>query len=219
MRYVFRADASKLIGAGHVMRISAIAEELIGLKENVIFVGQISGLPWVEQRIFSLGFNHIHIDQTSFVSDPENDVLIIDSYSISKDDLFIKPNNWFRIISIVDEETPDYQCDLRIHPGLDSSWKGESKIPILSGPEYIPLRKSIAKNKLNRDKKAKTINFAVIAGGSDPCGLIPTMAEILHSFEDEFRVFLFAASEQNLVSDPRLVYVDAGDQLEVITNN
>ena len=33
MRYVFRADASKVIGAGHVMRISAIAEELIELKD------------------------------------------------------------------------------------------------------------------------------------------------------------------------------------------
>ena len=133
------------------MRISAIAEELIELKESVIYVGHISELSWVENRISSLGFNEIHIDQNSFVSNPENDVLILDSYTISKDDLFINPSNWLRIISIVDEETPDYQCDLRIHPGLDDSWTGDSKTPILAGPKYIPLRKSIIKNKLNRD--------------------------------------------------------------------
>ena len=219
MRYVFRADASKLIGAGHVMRISAIAEELIELKENVIFVGKILELPWVENRISSLGFIEIHNDQTSFVSDPENDVLILDSYTISKDDFFVKPSNWFHIISIVDEETPDYQCNLRIHPGLEASWTGDSKIPILAGPKYIPLRKSIIRNKLNRDNSSETINFAVIAGGSDPYGLIPTIAEVLHSLEVEFKAYLFATTQQNLVSDPRIVYVEVGDQLEEITNN
>ena len=62
MRYVLRADASQSIGAGHVMRSSAIAEELIARGEDVIFVGQISDLPWVEERIASLGFTHIHND-------------------------------------------------------------------------------------------------------------------------------------------------------------
>ena len=90
------------------MRMSAVAEELIELKENVIYVGHISELSWVENRISSLGFNEIHIDQNNFVSNPENDVLILDSYTISKDDLFINPSKWFRIISIVDVETPDY---------------------------------------------------------------------------------------------------------------
>ena len=42
MRYVLRADAPEFIGAGHVMRSSAIAEELIARGENVIFVGQVS---------------------------------------------------------------------------------------------------------------------------------------------------------------------------------
>ena len=45
--------------AGCVMCSSAIAEELIAWGENVIFAGQISGLPWVEERISSLGFTYI----------------------------------------------------------------------------------------------------------------------------------------------------------------
>lgn len=219
MRYVFRADASRLIGAGHVMRMSAVAEALIELKENVIYVGHISELSWVENRISSLGFNEIHIDQNNFVSNPETDVLILDSYTISKDDLFINPSNWLRVISIVDEETPDYECDLRIHPGLDASWNGDSKTPILAGPEYIPLRKSIVRNKFNRDNSSEIVNFAVIAGGSDPFGLIPTIAKILHSIEVEFKAYLFTTIRQNLVSDPRIVYVEIGDQLEEITND
>ena len=45
MRYVLRADASKILGAGHVMRSSAIAEELITQGAEVVFVGEISDLP------------------------------------------------------------------------------------------------------------------------------------------------------------------------------
>ena len=61
MRYVLRADASQSIGAGHVMRSSAIAEELIAKGKQVIFVGQITDLPWVEERIASLGFAHVYL--------------------------------------------------------------------------------------------------------------------------------------------------------------
>ena len=86
MRYVLRADASESIGAGHVMRSSAIAEELIARGENVVFLGQISGLPWVEERIASLGFTMIHDYPSEFISKPESDVLILDSYEISIND-------------------------------------------------------------------------------------------------------------------------------------
>ena len=47
MRYVLRADASQSMGSGHVMRSSAIAEELIARGEDVVFVGQISEIPWL----------------------------------------------------------------------------------------------------------------------------------------------------------------------------
>ena len=68
MRYVLRADASHSIGAGQVMRSSAIAEELIAQGEDVVFVGQISDLPWVEERIRSLGFVLVHNEANEFIS-------------------------------------------------------------------------------------------------------------------------------------------------------
>ena len=88
MRYVLRADASESIGSGHVMRSSAIAEELIARGENVVFVGQISDLPWVEERIASLGFTQIHNNPGDFNSNPNSDVLLLDSYEISASDDF-----------------------------------------------------------------------------------------------------------------------------------
>ena len=146
MRYVLRAGASQSIGTGHVMRSSAIAEELIARGEDVIFVGQISDLPWVEKRIASLGFTHIYNEARGFISNPESDVLLLDSYEISVNDIFIDPKKWLRIVTVVDEQTPDYSCQLRIHPGLDSNWVGNSKTPILAGSRYISFRSSLTKN-------------------------------------------------------------------------
>ena len=141
MRYVFRADASKAIGSGHVMRSSAIAEELIALGEEVVFVGQIKNLTWVTDRIEAIGFTEIHQIQTNFIPQEDSDVLILDSYTISKDDPFIAPINWFRIVVIADELTPDYRCSLKMHPGLNPDWESDSTTPILAGPRYIPFRK------------------------------------------------------------------------------
>ena len=87
MRYVLRADASQAIGSGHVMRLSAIAEELIARGEEVIFVGSISNLPWVEDRIAELGFSEICENEKEFTPKSDSDVLILDSYQIPINDL------------------------------------------------------------------------------------------------------------------------------------
>ena len=219
MRYVLRADASESIGAGHVMRSSAIAEELIARGENVVFVGQISGLPWVEERIASLGFTMIHDYPSEFISKPESDVLILDSYEISINDNFIAPESWLHIVVIVDGKTPDYHCTLRIHPGLDSNWIGESKTPILSGPKYIPFRSSLYKNMNTISPKQGIIKIAVVAGGADPYGLVNEIAKFLVTTSEEFEVYLFSNSIFNLTLDPRFRYIEIGSQLDELTKN
>lgn len=104
MRYVLRADASRRIGSGHVMRSSAIAEELITRGEEVVFVGQISNLKWVKDRILTLGFSEIYENSIEMVANCDSDLLILDSYEIPILDAFITPINWFKIVSIVDEK-------------------------------------------------------------------------------------------------------------------
>ena len=219
MRYVLRADASQSIGAGHVMRSSAIAEELIARGEDVIFVGQISDLPWVEGRIASLGFTHIHNDPGGFISNLESDVLLLDSYEISVNDTFINPLNWLHIVTIVDELTPNYRCTLRIHPGLDSNWVGGSKIPILAGPKYIPFRTSLSKNMHTLSQEKSKLKIAVVAGGADPYGLVNEIAKFLVTISEEFEVYLFSNSIFNPTLDIRFRYIEVGSQLDELTKN
>ena len=219
MRYVLRADASQSIGAGHVMRSSAIAEELIARGETAIFVGRISCLPWVEEKIASLGFSHIYKDPSDFISNPESDVLLLDSYEINIADAFIAFEKWHHIVAIVDGLTPNYRCTLRIHPGLDSNWVGDSDIPILAGPKYIPFRTSLSKNIHIPSQEQQKLKIAVVAGGSDPYGLVHEIAKILVALPDTFEVYLFTNFSADLVSDSRFSHVEIGTQLELVIRN
>ena len=214
MRYVLRADASQSMGAGHVMRSSAIAEELISRGNDVIFVGRISDLSWVEDRIASLGFSQVYSDASNFKSNPKSDVLVLDSYNIAVEDPFVAQQNWCHIIAIVDEITPDYSCSLRVHPGLDSNWTGNSNTPILSGPKFIPIRSSLIGSKKSVVEEPHKLKIAVIAGGSDPYGLVNEIAKILATFSEEFMVYLFSNSIADSNLDSRFHYVEMGNRFE-----
>ena len=219
MRYVLRADASRSIGAGHVMRSSAIAEELIARGEDVVFVGRISDLPWVEERIASLGFANIYDNPNDFFSNNRSDVLLLDSYEISIYDNFIAPENWRHIVAIVDELTPNYHCSLRIHPSLDSSWIGESKAPILAGPQYIPFRSSLSKKIARTVQDPRKLKIIVVAGGSDPHNLVLEIARALVLFPEPFEAYLFSNSSSTVALDNRFHYLEIGSMLDEVSSD
>ena len=194
MRYVLRADASKSIGSGHVMRSSAIAEELISRGEEVIFVGRISDLPWVEERIAAFGFSQIYSQAESFISNSATDVLLLDSYEIEVDDQFIDLKKWLHVVALVDEQTPIYFCTLRIHPGLSPSWFVNSSIPVLAGPKFIPLRASLSRNSSIARRESEILKVVVVAGGSDPYNVVLEISKILAELNEKFEAYLFTNS-------------------------
>ena len=201
------------------MRSSAIAEELINRGENVFFIGQISNLTWVEERIAYLGFASVYSDSKEFTSNPESDVLILDTYELDISDAFLRPEKWLHIVTIVDQLTPDYNCTLRIHPGLDSNWTGSSKAPVLAGPKYVPFRAALS-NEINPGKdKQHTIKIAVVAGGSDPYDLVVEIAKILSRIPGLFEVYLFSSSNLDSVFDSRFHCFPVGQHLDELTKD
>ena len=216
MRYVFRADASQSIGAGHVMRSSAIAEELIARGKDVIFIGETSELPWVKERITNLGFTDVFTETSDYLSNSKSDVLLLDTYLIDIDDAFISPENWLHVIVIVDELTPNYRCTLRIHPGIDSGWVGNSQTPTLAGPRYIPIRSSLSKKAHISIDMEHSLRIAVVAGGSDPYGLVHEIASILGKIPGQFEVSLFSDSTPSTL-DSRFKYIKIGQRLDDLT--
>lgn len=188
MRFVFRADASIAIGAGHVMRDSAIAEEVISRGLPAIFVGEIDNIPWLTERVQDLGFDEIYQDSGSFCSNPETDVLILDSYLISESDKFIQMENWLAVINIFDGFTPNYQSTIRIHPGIEDNWEQIPGTPALSGTKFIPLRNGIYNNK-------KVINsqlrITITGGGSDSNDFVGAVSEVLTTSKEDFWATIF----------------------------
>ena len=100
MRFVFRSDASFSIGAGHVMRSSAIAEEAIDRGISCLFIGEITGIPWLNDRVQNLGFHQVLRNDKEFHPSPNSDVLILDSYSIPTDHKFLEIQHWLQIDEI-----------------------------------------------------------------------------------------------------------------------
>lgn len=213
MRYVLRADASQSIGSGHVMRSSAIAEELIARGEIVIFVGQISNVPWLAQRINTLGFSQILSSPESFMSNPITDVLILDSYIVPVEEIFIQTEKWKLIVVIADELTPAYQAGIVIHPGISIEWARISNAKILAGPQYIPFRKSIRKvirGGLNKE----TLEILVIGGGTDSFNFTEAICKALSDIPGKFHASIFTNNIELSKFDSRLTVVPIGSELD-----
>ena len=216
MRFVFRADASTSIGSGHVMRSSAIAEEAIARGIPSFFVGKISDLTWVSERIRGLGFIQVLENSSEFIPDENEDILIIDSYEIPTDDVFVQLRNWSKVVSIFDELTPDYSCDLRIHPGLTKAWPKRFSGRTLSGPKFVPLRKSI-KNSTGHTPKG-TLEVLVVGGGSDAYGFVPAVVNLLTQLTQDFHATILTNSFLSMDLGERFTVSEVGLNLDLIAN-
>jgi spore coat polysaccharide biosynthesis predicted glycosyltransferase SpsG len=213
MRIVFRADATPQIGAGHVMRLSAIAEEAISRGIDCFFVGEIRDVKWLETYVHDLGFSQILSPESiSFVMSTET-VLILDSYHIPVDDPSLKEGNWMSIVSISDAQTPDYLADLVVYPNLANvdSFLEDSRI--LSGPRMIPLRKSMAGSESTEFSANPRI--LIFGGGTDQFGMAPRLAnEIRQRFQYSQANFIYHDRSEIEFMDSRFKVFPFGNSLD-----
>ena len=223
MRFVIRADAYTQSGAGHVMRSAVIAEELIFHGFDVVFIGDTSEIPWVRDYVSTMGFSEILDTKDSFDSNPNLDILILDSYTIPANDPKISSNSWFKIVAFVDDTTPAYLANIYINAGLDTNWKppkGASSSEFMSGIEFVQIRSSL---KLVLSKESKGIEsnpkLLVIGGGSDPFGFVKEMSEILRHVPLEFNA-TFVVSENHKERDAQnFNYIPFGFHVEDLLND
>jgi spore coat polysaccharide biosynthesis predicted glycosyltransferase SpsG len=200
------------------MRSSAIAEELIARGEEVIFVGDYSEVHWLASRIRTLGFSQILSVNGGFISDPETDVLILDSYIVPIEDDFIQQKKWKGVVALVDDITPPYKTDLNIHPGLSVHGMPLKSSKILSGPKFIPFRKSIKKATKSVDKLS-VLEILVVGGGTDSFNFVGAVYEILRNIDFNFQAYIFTNSDEFLELDPRFTVFPIGPGLDEIANN
>lgn len=196
------------------MRSSTIAEEAISRGISCIFIGEITEIPWLVDRIRNLGFDEIICADKRFAQSSKNDVLILDSYSIHPQYEFIDLHNWLAVISIFDNATPNYNSHLRVHPGIEKIYESRFHGKTLSGPEYIPIRKSLLKR--GRIPENEKLRITVIGGGTDVHGFVAAIAEVLTKLDADFSARLATSSPINLERDTRFEIIKPGLNIDSI---
>jgi spore coat polysaccharide biosynthesis predicted glycosyltransferase SpsG len=212
MRLIFRVDASRELGTGHVMRTSAVIEEAVLRGIRCIVVGSLGGLAWLEERLINVGAGHFE-DPVQFQIDHGKDILVIDSYELPINDSFIQPHRWKSVVSISDHVTPKYLADLVIHPGIDQVFRPGGDSKFLTGPDFVPFRKSIRKSSgPDYDSVDKIVVFA---GGADKFGFGSAMSTGLAKLPDFQTAIFFSNSHDGIVQlDPRFELRDIGLTLD-----
>jgi UDP-2,4-diacetamido-2,4,6-trideoxy-beta-L-altropyranose hydrolase len=193
MRLVFRADANREIGAGHVMRSLALATEAVRRGHNCFFIGEVQDLNWVSAAVKRVGFDKIFDNPFEFYSDSATDVLLLDAYHISPQDPQLRENLWRSVVVIGDALTPSYRCELFIHPGIDEHWIVEPE-KSLSGFDYVMLRPEIRMARDNKSSEDGQFNILVSGGGGDAFGFCQRIGEELDKIESNFVAHFFSNS-------------------------
>jgi spore coat polysaccharide biosynthesis predicted glycosyltransferase SpsG len=216
------------------MRCTAIAEEA-GLRGiSTIFVGSTGGLGWIEDRLADIGTPLVSLEDFNLSNCSTTDTLIVDSYLLDKEDIFLSKQNWRHVVALVDDVTPEYSADLFIHPGINGEWFKRQNTNFLSGLEYVPFRKSIRKTTCSVTPKLKKL--LVFGGGTDVFGFGSAIGQVLRGLEgfdeavfiseehkeiqgwdNRFRVEPFGVSLDREIQDADLVLTTAStSSLEVL---
>jgi spore coat polysaccharide biosynthesis predicted glycosyltransferase SpsG len=199
MKFIFRADASPSIGAGHVMRCASIAEEAIARGIECLLMGSVENLDWVREYLSRLHIEIIDEQKFDYSAFGDSCALIIDSYDSDVHNYFAFDDNWSSKTHLVDQATPLSTADLFIHTGFDASWFEGEKTRLLSGSEFIPLRKDMA-------SRSSHVNFlecskiVIFAGGSDVYNLSLALAKTLHKFSN-FKSAIFISNYEAAIKE------------------
>jgi spore coat polysaccharide biosynthesis predicted glycosyltransferase SpsG/RimJ/RimL family protein N-acetyltransferase len=215
-RIVFRADASYDIGTGHVMRILGLLEELVLQKYSVVFIGDIHEFSWISERIKELKLVTYFSTESEFTVNRLTDILILDSYKHSKTSNFLEIEKWKFVIVFFDEHTPNYNATLKIHPGLRKNWPEISGQKILSGSDFIPIRKTI--KRISVAEESKKLVITVVGGGIDKFNFAVEISKIITKVEADFEVNFFSNELNEIKPDPRFNLFPIGAELDSIGN-
>ena len=187
MTYVFRADASPLIGSGHVVRSVAVAEALRDAGQEVIHVGKILDLPWLDELLIEGAFSQYGLDESDVPPSKENK-LVIDSYSLDTKNNYFQLDSWGLVACLVDKSTPQFHANLYFNLSPEINWKpaiGDSAAKIYSGVEYIPVRK-IHLFKNQKTSESVPLRIVITSGGSDSTNLIDSIINNMAALDFEF---------------------------------
>jgi UDP-2,4-diacetamido-2,4,6-trideoxy-beta-L-altropyranose hydrolase len=169
MRVVFRADASREIGTGHVMRCLTLARALRARGAQVSFVSQaLDGNlnAWLRS-------DGIPVD-TDMPPDLSCDWLVVDHYGLGVEFESANRSTAARILVIDDLADRKHDCDLLLDQNLHDQMETryDQLVPrhaqVLAGPRYALLRDEFTGARERARPRTVMSRVLVFFGGSDP---------------------------------------------------
>ncbi len=198
---LFRCDASKKIGLGHITRCLALADELRDRGCMVYFAIKKSNI-----AIEKLNHNHFkfilapkgYFDYQEWIAQIVQDKKIDIFIGDVRDGLpteVIKTLKSDGVLSVVIDEPSEYakECDLCFYPPHVKIDKTQYRGQVYQGLEYVLLRSEFYKK--NKKIKNETPNVLVMMGGSDPYNLTLKIVKQLISSDKELQVSVILKRE------------------------
>jgi len=171
VRVVIRADATRSIGTGHVMRCWALAEEFQAHGWQVSWQGSID-VPWVAGLVAEKGWPvHPPLDQRGrdFCHE-EADLVIVDSYGDSDTYRRSALDKGIAVLAVVDHHHKQLgPGSLWVNPGPPITGTGSANF--LNGPDYVLIRSEIRALAKMREADAPVSGLTFLLGGTDALGL------------------------------------------------
>lgn len=165
MKLVLRADVSPDVGAGHVARMIALAEEAVTRGWQVFFSGMLGGVDWLTSRFDELDVPQLPPDVTV----PGVDAVVVDHYGIGEIRREINDRGAL-LVSFEDGLFGRRQADIVVDCGLTPSRRTSDGSPVVcTGAEYVPLRQAVVATRQQRQQRqseTQVPSVLVVLGGS-----------------------------------------------------
>jgi len=204
MKVGLRADASQEIGAGHVMRQVALAQNLINRGAEVFLAASISGPSWLRKYVAAQkGLAVVAVPEGNFdisIFDGLNLAgLAVDSYSIDTPGLRTLESIAQNTLCIVDGPWQNLEGKIGVSPVIDRSapWLGETAArfdEFFAGPEFFMLREEVLAGILPEKvgKRKGGLRVVISFGGGNFDGLIRSVILILRQSEVPLSINVFS---------------------------
>jgi len=202
MNIVFRADASKELGIGHIMRCLALSEELIRRENTCYFLSRLENDDLISRiKTNNINFNKLngkttlHQDLETLIKFSNNnsiDWVITDSYLINSDYVKTLKQHRFNVLSIDDTADIHYHSDIVLNQNIGAEKlkiSAEKYTVLLQGSKYILMRDELLKREEKKEnKKVETILISL--GGAEKTDLTLEILHILESITENIEILV-----------------------------
>lgn len=227
MSVVIWCDLAPGIGAGHLMRCVALAEELLARGRAVRFLADAASVPFARAELERRGLPWEppptdRVDQLAAVARHRPDAVVLDSYLLPPDVYAALRATW-RVLAFVDAGIGGREADVYVDHTLGAVDPGPAGVPVADAVRLFGIRHALLRDDVLRHRPVDPDGHVggtpprvlLFAGGTDAHAAAPEMLRALVGTGVPLEVTAVAAGAERS-AQLRAVEPAAGQGVEVI---